>query len=493
MYNGHSVLGTGMAFERAQYPDFYQIFQVASCLSYEYYVRPVLAGKGDWSKVEVISNVEPTYYSENLPLTSTILAKLMWGFENEGRASWQDIMEAVSRKLGHYRFGVSGARGNCFDPEGNRCDPEPPPDPDTLIYENTSAVEIPDNNPQGAASVIDVPDSVTIGSVEVEINLTHTYVGDLKITVKHNEASEVIWNRSGGSNDDIRANFQLSAFDGSDSAGTWSLEIVDLAGADTGKLNKWTLRITPSTGPGPDPDKLRYENNHHTTIPDNNASGQSSIIEVPDQVNVAGLSIEIDITHTYIGDLFIVLSHNGRDHVLWNREGGSGDDLRKTFSMTAFNDMDASGVWTLTVSDRASRDTGTLNNWALVITPGSDPDPNQVEYENTTPAGIPDNDPTGITSVIDVPDRINIGSLSVKIDITHTYIGDLRIILSHNGTDHVLWDRQGGGASNIQQTFTPSDFNDSDASGNWTLRVVDLASRDTGTLNSWALVITPSN
>jgi hypothetical protein len=71
MYNGHSVLGTGMAFERVQYPDFYQIFQVASCLSYEYYVRPVMAGKGDWSKVDIVSNVQPTYYSENLPLTST--------------------------------------------------------------------------------------------------------------------------------------------------------------------------------------------------------------------------------------------------------------------------------------------------------------------------------------------------------------------------------------------------------------------------------------
>jgi hypothetical protein len=123
MYNGHSVLGTGYAFEKVQYPAFYQIFQVASCLSYEYYVRPVLAGKGSWASVDVVSNVEPTYYTENLPLTSTIVAGLVKGFEGGGKTSWQDIMAAVSKKLGHARFGVSGARDNCFTPTGSRCNP----------------------------------------------------------------------------------------------------------------------------------------------------------------------------------------------------------------------------------------------------------------------------------------------------------------------------------------------------------------------------------
>ena len=57
MYNGHSVLGTGYAFERADYPDTYQIFQVASCLSYEYYVQPILGGKGGWENLDIMSSV----------------------------------------------------------------------------------------------------------------------------------------------------------------------------------------------------------------------------------------------------------------------------------------------------------------------------------------------------------------------------------------------------------------------------------------------------
>lgn len=245
MYNGHSVLGTGYAFEEVEYPDFYQIFQVASCLSYEYYVRPVLAGKGGWDKVEVISNVEPTYYNENLPLVSTLLAKLFHGFENDGRTSWQDIMEAVSRRLSHSRFGVSGARENCFTPEGNRCEPDPDPDPDQRRYENTTAAVIPDNDSGGTTSVIDVPDTVTIGSLSVEINLTHTYVGDLKIVLVHSGTEVALWNREGGSDDDIHQTFKPAEFNGTDAAGAWSLHVIDGANIDTGTLDEWTLLITP--------------------------------------------------------------------------------------------------------------------------------------------------------------------------------------------------------------------------------------------------------
>jgi hypothetical protein len=244
MYNGHSVLGTGYAFEQVVYPDFYQIFQVASCLSYEYYVRPVLAGKGGWENVEVISNVEPTYYSENLPLVSTLLAKLFHGFENEGRTSWQDIMEAVSRRLGHSRFGVSGARGNCFSPEGDRC--EPGPVPEGQRHENTTPAAIPDNSPSGVASVIDVSDPSVIGALSVEVDITHSYVGDLKVVLTHNGTEAVLWNRGGGSDDDIRQTFKPGEFTGMDAAGAWTLGIVDEASMDTGTLGSWAIVITPA-------------------------------------------------------------------------------------------------------------------------------------------------------------------------------------------------------------------------------------------------------
>ncbi len=246
IYNGHSVLGSGMAFERVVYPDRYQIFQVASCLSYEYYVRPILAGKGGWENVDVISNVTPTYYSENLPLTSTVIARLIYGFENGGRASWQDIMERVSQRLGHPRFGVSGARGNCFSPEGDRCGEEPPPDPDEHRYTSTEPVSIPDNDPDGVTSTIEVPDSLAIGAAEIEIDLTHTWIGDLRIEVSHGDVTQVIWDRAGSSDDDIRATFPVASFSGADAAGTWTVRVSDNANADTGVLNSWAVVVTPA-------------------------------------------------------------------------------------------------------------------------------------------------------------------------------------------------------------------------------------------------------
>jgi len=370
MYNGHSVLGTGYAFERADYPDTYQIFQIASCLSYEYYVRPVLAGKGGWENVDVLSNVQPTYYSENFPLTTTVLAKLIWGFENQGRASWEDIMEAVSRRLGHARFGVSGARGNCWSPSGDRCHTDPDPDPDEFVYESTEIVDIPDNQSDGALSKITVPDSFAIGSLEVELDIGHTYVGDLEIVLSHASECHTLWNREGASADDIHEVFTTGTFDGSDAAGDWILRVVDHAGYDVGQIEGWSLTLVPAGHSDPDPvEDLRFEDQANMPIPDNDAQGISRSIAVPDAVSIARLKVELELAHTYVGDLEIVLSHGGTAYALWDRSGGGNDDIRQEFMVSVFDGSEAQGEWTLEIADRAGLDTGTLESWALVITP----------------------------------------------------------------------------------------------------------------------------
>lgn len=370
MYNGHSVLGTGMAFERAQYPDFYQIFQVGSCLSYEYYVRPILAGKGGWDKVDVVSNVDPTYYSENLALTSTILAKLFAGFEGTGQVSWQDIMEAVSRRLGHSRFGVSGARGNCFGPDGDRCAPEPPPDPTEKLYENATPQEIPDATPAGIRSTIEVPDHAAIRSLEVQIDITHSYVGDLTVKLEHDGVSQTLWSRTGAGDDDIRSTFAVHAFDGRDAAGTWTLLVADHAGRDVGRLNRWAIKLSAGgEAPPPPADPLRFENSSAAAIPDDDDGGVSSSITIESDVTIGRLAVEVDITHTYTGDLLVTLVNGSTEKVLWNREGAGADDIRRTFEVTDFNGRSARGTWTLKVADRDAADTGTLNRWAITITP----------------------------------------------------------------------------------------------------------------------------
>ena len=112
-------------------------------------------------------------------------------------------------------------------------------------------------------------------------------------------------------------------------------------------------------------------------------------------------------------------------------------------------------------------------------------------YSNNTSVAIPDNDPEGISSVINVADEITIFDTATFVDITHTYIGDLTVSLtSPAGTTAVLHSRAGGGADDISQTFNSSSFNGEIATGDWTLTVVDSANVDTGTLNSWQMTFT---
>jgi hypothetical protein len=82
-------------------------------------------------------------------------------------------------------------------------------------------------------------------------------------------------------------------------------------------------------------------------------------------------------------------------------------------------------------------------------------------------------------------------SVSVAVDISHTYIGDLVVDLTApDGTSQTLHSRAGGSANDIDQTYTP-DFDGTGIAGDWTLRVSDRAGGDTGTLDSWTLTIGP--
>ena len=113
-----------------------------------------------------------------------------------------------------------------------------------------------------------------------------------------------------------------------------------------------------------------------------------------------------------------------------------------------------------------------------------------VSYGNDTVISIPDNDPTGITSAINVPDSLSVWEIACEVNITHTYIGDLIIkLISHSGTEATLHNREGGSADNINQTYYPTEFRDENCCGTWTLFVSDNAGWDLGTLDSWTLTI----
>lgn len=113
-------------------------------------------------------------------------------------------------------------------------------------------------------------------------------------------------------------------------------------------------------------------------IPDNNAAGITDTITLPAMPNctISNVSVDIGITHTYRGDLIVELTSPAMTTVrLWNRTGGSANDLVGNFPatlapanpLTPFNGAAGNGAWTISVSDNAGLDTGTLDSWGLTV------------------------------------------------------------------------------------------------------------------------------
>ena len=108
-------------------------------------------------------------------------------------------------------------------------------------------------------------------------------------------------------------------------------------------------------------------------------------------------------------------------------------------------------------------------------------------FSSTTIVNIPDNNPTGATSNITVNRTGNSNNLKITYNITHTYIGDLKVeLIDPTGAVTVLRSNTGGSANNINESKNINKGSTS-ATGTWGLRVIDSASADTGSLDSWSI------
>ena len=217
------------------------------------------------------------------------------------------------------------------------------------------------------------------------------------------------------------------------------------------------------------------DSNPSISIPDNDASGASDTITMEQSFNVLDLDVNLWIDHTWVGDLCVTLSKDGGDPVelirrpgLYPDDCGSGccgcsadnyagiilddegvggpieDACQNNLTsppnyipnnpLSFFDDMDSAGAWTLTVSDGALGDLGTLVSWSLHF---KDPDPgasacaeafpNQCEIPgkldikpDSCPNSFKPKRKTGVFSVAlvgiqDIPaDMVNFSSLQLK-------------------------------------------------------------------------------
>ncbi|MCB9849323.1 MAG: proprotein convertase P-domain-containing protein [Phycisphaerales bacterium] len=390
----------------------------------------------------------------------------------------------------------------------------------------------------------------TIDDLDVALQVTHTWVGDLIVTLEHEDtgtATTLMWRvgadnpgtcGTGGSvspfgngNDNLDVIFDdeaaepietqtgplntggrfrpsaegdegslptlLSTFDGEDKCGTWTITISDNGGGDTGTFTGWGMTFTNG---GEIPPFSQDCNSNDTPDECDIAAGTS------DDCNVNGTPDECEPDCN---------------------ANGSPDDCDVTFGGAA--DCDGN-----LVPDECEPDCN-LNNVADAcdILSGNSDDCNKdgkPDECSGSPGGlkvidvdagiaIPDGTGEFVCSTFEVTEGGAIQDVDVDVQATHTFIGDLIITVEHNDTLVTLWNEQCGTQENMDVIFDDegddmvtcdqipaglnvptadgfaggdglSVYDGMDKAGEWTVCVSDNAGFDTGTFDSWSLHLT---
>ncbi len=287
--------------------------------------------------------------------------------------------------------------------------------------------------------------------------------------------------------------------------GTSSNLAIDQVSASAASMSfrcRFGSTVTP---PPPPPPAVRHVSTPNRAIPDNNATGISDTINVPEAVTIASIKVGLDITHTYQGDLRVTLATPWGVVVELHPKGQGGNtkNLQLTYdeamlpALSTLRGRGTQGAWKLAVQDLAAADSGKLNSWGLDFTAEATT-PGPVELKESPGAAIPDFPSAGIERPLANATAFAIGSVEVSVDVSHTYIGDLQVsLVSPAGSVIVLHDRAGGSTRDLAKTYTAATtpalaaLAGKAAAGSWRLRIVDRAAQDQGKLNSWRVLIKP--
>ncbi|RDV36891.1 hypothetical protein DV096_17565 [Bradymonadaceae bacterium TMQ3] len=115
-------------------------------------------------------------------------------------------------------------------------------------------------------------------------------------------------------------------------------------------------------------------------IVDNTPSGTVRNLTTLGCVVVSEITVDVDISHNWIGDVVMELtSPSGTTVRLHSRSGGSSDDIVGNYpgditpneSLDAFIGESGQGDWTLYVADVSGGIAGTLNSWGINLTCGT--------------------------------------------------------------------------------------------------------------------------
>lgn len=374
---------------------------------------------------------------------------------------------------------------------------------------------------------LSVPNAVAIADLDVQVQLTHTYVSDLRLILVSPGGTQVtLFDRQGGGGDDLNTTFDdeaslsltsgsppftgsyrpvtpLSALDGQLFAGTWQLRISDLASQDTGAISAVRLRVTPIPDTqGASVTGVQWSDsssalrritvNFSEPIDPASFTPSDVVLTGPtgNAISVSGVSVVSGTTSTQFSISFPDQTAAGTYRVVlgpaildaagnpMNQDGDgvSGEPTADQFIATATLTGTLTATWTGNLALRDAQETSTS---------------------------------------FAIPQNVVIGDINVQVNLLHTWISDLIVILqSPIGTQVRLFNRFGGSGDNLQATFDDeatrpiangtapfsgsfipdrplAGFDGQTTAGTWSLRVQDRSRGDVGSLRSFSLIITP--
>jgi subtilisin-like proprotein convertase family protein len=285
------------------------------------------------------------------------------------------------------------------------------------------------SNPANAASITRfVQPAYSVDDLNVEIDLIHSAVGDLRMEVSHCGTTVVLYQQSPASYADLNGVYtfdsdavssfssaivgtpangtvppgtylpanSLDAFNGMSTAGDWTVTIYDLAANEIGQMLAINLVVTSGqtyTTPW-----------QSASIPDG-SNGQClnplvRVLNVADHGSIDDVVVGLEITHTYTSDLDITIQHQGVSVFLsqWASPACSGnlggfynfwDDGQVGWTtieaqtsgsavipsglykpkepLAAFKGLDKFGPWFLTACDRSANDVGSISQFNVDV------------------------------------------------------------------------------------------------------------------------------
>lgn len=355
------------------------------------------------------------------------------------------LAHAQTSIAGTVREGTAGLGGVSISASGGP----------VLSGSDPAGAAIPDDSTIGITRTINLSGAGAVLRVEAGVNITHPFIADLRVVLRHPDGTQVVLhNETGGDSDDLITTYptltqpfgNLNALVGKAAAGAWQLTVSDNAPSDVGMLNAWNLRVVTGTTYGA------------TTA----ADGAYSWGSLP--------SGEYLVVATRAGTRFTPPSRT-----VTTPPNATGVDFAVDTGGVSGRVLDRGmGVSGATVRARLANSFATRN-------------PN---------LAIPDDVPAGVSDALTIGGGGLIQTVSVFVNITHPFRGDLRLRLRHpDGTEVLLHDRTGDFADNLITSY-PDETAPVDSmatltgkaiAGTWRLYVADQAWPDSGTLVSWGL------